>query len=244
MSRLSHLTTIAATGLTAVALTASMSACSSSSDDAADQGSDQQVSAAADTDAGSDSTDETEAAAEPTVPDGYTLTEVPGAELSIAVPSDWTTLTSDTVANTEFVSALATTLGRTEDETIAMLDSLALYTMDTSGTSDYAENLNVEIAEGFSSMPSENDMVALLENQNNEDAGMVFQPGTYTETTTASGQDAVVETYTLPIDGGPTTEGTYVVVYANGGDDLALIAISTDDAERTQELADVILGSI
>ncbi|MBE6475906.1 MAG: hypothetical protein E7Z95_10150 [Actinomyces succiniciruminis] len=241
MSRLSRLTTLAATGLTAVALTASMSACSSNSDDAADQGSDQQVSAAADTDTSSDGA---EAAAEPTVPDGYTLTEVPGAELSIAVPSDWSTLTESTASDTEFVSALATALGRTEAETTAMLDSLALYSIDISGTRDYAENLNVEIAKGFTAMPSENDMVALLENQNNEAAGMVFEPGTYTETTTASGQDAVVETYTLPVDGGPTTEGTYVVVYANGGDDLALIAISTDSAERTQELADVILGSI
>ncbi|CED90551.1 hypothetical protein [Actinomyces succiniciruminis] len=244
MSRLSRLTTLAATGLTAVALTASMAACSSNSDDAADQGSDQQVTTTADTDTGSDDADETEAAAEPTVPDGYTLTEVPGAELSIAVPSDWSTLTESTASDTEFVSALATALGRTEAETTAMLDSLALYSIDISGTRDYAENLNVEIAKGFTAMPSENDMVALLENQNNEAAGMVFEPGTYTETTTASGQDAVVETYTLPVDGGPTTEGTYVVVYANGGDDLALIAISTDSAERTQELADVVLGSI
>lgn len=241
MSRLSRLTTIAATGLTAVALTASMSACSSSSDDAADQSSDQQVSTAAGTDAG---TDDAEASAEPTVPDGYTLTEVPGAELSIAVPSDWTTLTESTASDTELVSALATALGRSEDEVTAMLNALALYSIDTSGTSNYAENLNVEIAKGYSSMPSENDMVTLLENQNNEAAGMVFKPGTYTETTTASGQDAVVETYTIPVDGGPTTEGTYVVVHANGGDDLALIAISTDSAERTKELADVVLGSI
>ncbi|MDU0348085.1 hypothetical protein [Actinomyces sp. MRS3W] len=250
MQRLPRIATYTATTLTAAALALTMSACNSGSSDGEAVSTDQEVTVEESTASGSDESADTGSdtdattEAEPTVPDGYTLTEVPDAELSFAVPSDWTTLTGEDVSNTELVDAVASTLGRSTDEVAAMFQGLALYSVDTSGTSDFAENLNVEIVDNVSTLPAESDLVQLLERQSDASSGMVFEPGTYTETTTASGQGAAVETYTLPSDGGTTVQGSYVVVPAKNGSAMALIAISTTSAERTQELADAILGSI
>ncbi|WP_103061528.1 hypothetical protein [Actinomyces qiguomingii] len=252
MKRLPRMVTVVATTLTAVALTASISACSSNSDDSEDRNADQEVTAGTDSDAGtdadadadSDADSDDAAKSEPTVPDGYTLTEVPDADLSLAVPSDWSTVTGAEISSqTELVDAIATTTGRTSEEVRTAMESLALWSMDTSGTKDYDENLNVELVEQRYAVPTEDEMAQVLENQANASANTTMTPDSYTTTTTASGDDAVLQSYTLQI-GDNTTKGAYVVVPAKGGDAYALIAISTATAERTRELADVVLASL
>ncbi|SHE26835.1 hypothetical protein [Actinomyces glycerinitolerans] len=243
MSRLSRLTTLVATSVTAVALTASMSACSSNSDDAADQGSDQQVTTTADTDTGSDDADETEAAAEPTVPDGYTLTEVPGAELSVPVPDGWEAITGDDLADSERVEAVASALGYTTDQITAMMASIGLYAADTSGTSTLAENYNIQVV-ATSVMPGEADFNDMLTGSEQLPGVSSLTPGTFSEPKTASGEDAAMHTFTMNMDyATEPIEGAYLAIPTQDGQ-TALITMGTASAERTQELADVILGSI
>lgn len=242
MSRLSRLSTLAATGLTAVALTASMAACSSNSDDAADQGSDQQASTAANTDTRSDGADETEAAAEPTVPDGYTLTEVPGADLSIAVPSDWSTLTGDDVSDPERVAAMATALNTTEDDARSRLEMLSLYSINMNeDSSGYGETLNVQML-AEPNLPSEDQLTAMIEAQSTTE--VTLDAGDYSTVTTASGADAIMQVYDLVYADGSSAPSAYLVLPTTDGSQTAYVAISATSTERTQELADVILGSI
>ncbi|SDM29697.1 hypothetical protein [Actinomyces ruminicola] len=239
MKRTPRLATIATTTLTAVALTVSMSACSSGSDDAADQGSDQGVTADAGTDA---STDGAEASSAPTVPDGYALTEVPDTDLAIAVPSDWTTFTGDDVADPERVVAMATALNTTEDDARNRLEMLSLYSIDMNeDSSGYGETLNVQML-AEPNLPSEDQLTGMIETQSTTDA--TLDAGDYSTVTTGSGADAIMQVYDLVYADGSSIPSAYLVLPTADGSQTAYVAISTTSAERTQELADVILSSV
>ncbi|MDO4901780.1 hypothetical protein [Actinomyces sp.] len=247
MKRLPRVATTLTTTLAAVALTASLAACqSNNSTDAEERNSDQQVTAEASTgtDSGSSKTGADATSSTPTVPDGYTLTEVPNADLSFAVPSGWTTLTgAEASSQTELVDAVATATERTPAEVLAAMESLALWSIDTSATENFVENLNVELLDSAYAAPSKDEVAQFLANQTANNPNANITPDTYTKTTTASGDDAVVQSYTLTL-GETSNKGAYVIVPAKGGKGFALIAISAASTERVQELADVILGSI
>ncbi|SDN37667.1 hypothetical protein SAMN05216355_102174 [Actinomyces ruminicola] len=244
MKRTPRLATIATTTLTAVALTVSMSACSSGSDDAADQGSDQGVTADAGTDATAEDTDagDAEASSAPTVPDGYSLTEVPDADLAIAIPSDWTTLTGDDVADAERVAAMATALNTTEDDARSRLEMLSLYSIDMNeDSSGYGETLNVQML-AEPNLPSEDQLTGMIEAQSTTE--VTLDAGDYSTVTTGSGADAIMQVYDLVYADGSSIPSAYLVLPTADGSQTAYVAISTTSAERTQELADVILSSV
>ncbi|WP_136191913.1 hypothetical protein [Actinomyces procaprae] len=250
MKRLPRIAGIATTALTAVALSLSMSACTPNSDDAADRNADQAATADAgstDSEDAADTADapgaaDTEAASEPTVPDGYTLTDVPDTDLAIAIPSDWTTLTGDDVADPERVADMATALNTTEDDARSRLEALSLYSVDMDeDSSGYGETLNVQML-AASKLPNEDRLTEMIEEQSTAD--VTLDAGEYSATTTGSGTDAVTQVYDIVYADGSSVPSAYVVLPTADGSETAYVAINATSAERRQELIDAILASV
>lgn len=233
MSRLSRLTTIAATGLTAVALTASMSACSSNSDDAASSSaaSDQAVTATADADA--DTT--ADADGDATVAGGFTLVELPEYGVSVAVPSDWETLTSANASDIELVGRIAQARGQSEDEVIADLEDRPLTSVDTSADTDLAPYLFVTRVAGNGALPTEEQMRSLAENN-------AVEVADYQETTSGSGADAIV--ITMNVSDGDAQYHASNLAVSDGDDAFFIVLITTDSEQQLQQVSDAILASL
>ncbi|NDR53029.1 hypothetical protein [Actinomyces sp. 565] len=241
--------TLGVIGLVAAAALA-VSACQSEPETTA-QSPDQQVT----TESGGDSTDEpltdtaTDSASEPTaeitVPDGYTLTEVPDADLSLALPADWSTVAGDAsdTSQADAVAEIANVTGWDEEQVIDSLRGMDLFSMDTSGDTRYNPNLSVVIYNDQYTRPTEDDMHTRLEHDITS-SDLTATPVNYTAPSTASGQEAAVQTYVITGEDSSRTEGAYVAVPANRGDSMAVITISASTAEHTQELIDAILDSI
>ncbi|MBM6980026.1 MAG: hypothetical protein I3J03_09980 [Actinomyces succiniciruminis] len=229
--RLPRPATLATTGLAAVALTLSMSACSSGSDDAADSASaasDQAVTATADTGADDNAA----------VPDGFTLVEVPDYDISVAVPSDWDTLTTANTSDTELVGRIAQALDDSEEEVIADLEDTPLTSVDTASdtASDtaVAPYLVLGRIDGEGALPTEDQMRSLAENEDADITG-------YEQTTSGSGADAAIITLSA-------TDGTQYHLSAfavSDGDDAYYAAvIVTDSEEQLKEISDAMLASL
>ncbi|RAX22808.1 MULTISPECIES: hypothetical protein [unclassified Actinomyces] len=231
--RLPRPVTLATTGLAAVALTASMSACSSNSDDAADSASaasDQEVTATAD--AGADTTADTDDNA---VPDGFTLVEVPDYDISVAVPSDWDTLTSANASDTELVGRIAQALNDSEDEVIADLEDTPLTSVDTASDSDVAPYLVLGRIDGEGALPSEDQMRSLADSNEADVTG-------YEQTTSGSGADAA--TITLSASEVGTHYYLSALAVADGDDAYYASVIVSDSEEQLKEISDAMLASL
>ncbi|CED90553.1 hypothetical protein [Actinomyces succiniciruminis] len=231
-TRLPRLTTLATTGLAAVALTLSMSACSSGSDDAADSASaasDQAVTATADTGADDNAA----------VPDGFTLVEVPDYDISVAVPSDWDTLTTANTSDTELVGRIAQALDDSEEEVIADLEDTPLTSVDTASdtASDtaVAPYLVLGRIDGEGALPTEDQMRSLAENNDADVTG-------YEQTTSGSGADAATITLSASEDG---TQYYVSALAVSEGDDAYLASvIVVDSEEQLKEISDAMLASL
>ncbi|SHE26832.1 hypothetical protein [Actinomyces glycerinitolerans] len=233
--RLPRPATLATTGLAAVALTLSMSACSSNSDDAADSASaasDQAVTATADASAHTTADTDDNAA----VPDGFTLVEVPDYDISVAVPSDWDTLTSADTSDTELVGRIAQALDDSEEEVIADLEDTPLTSVDTASDSDVAPYLVLGRIDGEGALPSEDQMRSLAEDD--EDADITG----YEETTSGSGADAAILTVTASEDG--TQYYVSALAVSDGDDAYYASVIVADSEEQLKEISDAMLASL
>lgn len=220
--------TLVATGLAAVALTASMSACSSSSEDAAGSASaasDQAVTAtAADTDE------------DATVPDGFTLVEVPDYDISVAVPSGWDTLTSADTSDTELVGRIAQALDHSEDEVISDLEDTPLTSVDTTSDADVPPYLVLGRIDGEGALPSEEQMRSLAEDDDAEATD-------YEQTASGSGADARIFTMSESDDVG-TQHYVAAVAVSDGDDAYFASVIVADSEEQLKEISDALIASL
>ncbi|SDM29807.1 hypothetical protein [Actinomyces ruminicola] len=233
MTRSTHLLrplTLAATGLAAVVLTASMSACSSNSSDAssASSASDQAVAVeTTGTEADADAEDSTAA-----VPEGFTLVEVPEYGISVAVPSDWDTLTSANTSDAELVGRIAQALDDSEDEVVADLADTPLVSVDTASDTPSALYLTRDDEDG--PLPSEEMMQELADNHNADSTD-------YRETTSGSGANAAI--FTMSAADGDTQHNLSAVAVSDGDNAFFMVVVVSDSEERVKEVSDAVLAS-
>lgn len=189
----------------------------------------------------------------PITPDGYTLTEVPGFGFSLAVPTDWTTLTSDDLDDGELVQKVADALGRDADSLRETAATFHLISVDT-GVTGYAENLAVSQYELEDGLPPEDELAEIT-------ADDQVSSSDYAQRTTGSGADAALYTANGTLSG--SDEAFHIAFMAvsmesgatadadeSAAADTApapttatFVMIRAASADRAQELADVILGS-
>ncbi|RLP07695.1 hypothetical protein [Propionibacterium australiense] len=222
MKRQSCAASIAA-ALSAAALTLSMSACSTTSD----------------TTTGSAESSQAASSPTPTVPDGYTRTEVPETGLSIAIPSSWETLTRDNVSDDALVERIAQARGMTPEALTMGLERFSLIGVDTSDTAGHAENLAAiqETDEELDGLPSEEEFTEEFLSDREIDSGE------YARVTTGSGADAV--RYVLTGTGGDGQKHhSALVVFKNGEHTFFAAFIDAASTSRAQELADAVIGSL
>ncbi|NDR53030.1 hypothetical protein [Actinomyces sp. 565] len=252
MKRLPRVATIVAATATTVTLAVSLSACSSDrSAEAEAQSPVQQVTAAAstNTDAATDAAKAPDAEADDsarsgaTVPDGYTLTEIPDADLSIAIPSTWTVATGAELADSESAEAIASALGYTTETVQALSNQLSIFAVDAGNTSTAGENISVQTTPG-TSLLGESDLSAALAVTSTQ-PGVNVEPGTFSEVTTGSGDDASMYTYTMTMDSNPgrTIHGAYIAVLDNSGQSV-VINVASHTSTRVTDLSDAVIGSI
>ncbi|SDN37595.1 hypothetical protein SAMN05216355_102170 [Actinomyces ruminicola] len=233
MTRSTHLPrplTLAATGLAAVVLTASMSACSSNSSDASSASDPVVAVETTGTEADADAEDSTAA-----VPEGFTLVEVPEYGISVAVPSDWDTLTSANASDGELVGRIAQALGHSEDEVNADLEDTPLTSVDTASDSDIPPSLVLGRVDGDGALPSEDRLKQLAETNDVDSTD-------YEPTTSGSGADAAVFAVRALEDG--TQYYLSVVSVTNGDDSYYATVIITHSEHQVKEISDAVLASL
>lgn len=222
MKRQSRAASIAA-ALSAAALTLSMSACSTTSD----------------TTSGAAESSQAAGSPTPTVPDGYTRTEVPETGLSIAVPSTWETLTTENVSDDALVARLAEARGMEPEALTMQLEDSSLISVDTSGATDYAELLTAmqDTDEGIDGLPDEQEFTEEFLSDRE------IESGEYAKVPTGSGDDAVRYVFTATGNDGQRHHAALVIVKAEKHTFLAVM-IDAASTGRAKELADVIIGSL
>ncbi|MDU0348785.1 hypothetical protein [Actinomyces sp. MRS3W] len=239
MSRLPRPLTLAATGLTAIALSLPLAACSSTSDaDSTSTASGQAVTAESSADAadtGSGTAAQTGSDSTASVPDGYTAVEIPDSSVSFAVPSDWVTLTSDDADDDALVSAYTEASGQEADSVQVLLQMYAVIAASNSGTS---EEINAQITHEVTELRSEEEVTKDL-----EDNGLNFNDLSIETTTTGSGAEARTMSYSLDL-GQPMYVMTITTVTPEADGVVSITITTGTSAERTQELADAILASL
>ncbi|MDU0348784.1 hypothetical protein [Actinomyces sp. MRS3W] len=239
MSRLSRPLILAATGLATVALALPLAACSGSntSETTSTQASQEATANSEDAaDTGSDTDAQTDSDSTASVPDGFTLVEIPEYDMSVAVPSDWDTLTSANSSDTELVGRIAQALDKSEDEVIADLEDTALISADTSSSSGDASADEIAVGRAETdALPTEEEFIDLAE-LNEADSS------DYTSTTTPSGLEAAVFRMNAVAD----DEDHYIsIISVSTGDGIVdSVLIATSTAERDQEIYDAVLGSL
>lgn len=209
--------------LLAAALTLPMSACSTTSD----------------TTTGSSESGQVAGSPTPTVPDGYTLTEVPETGLSIAIPSNWETLTRNNVSDDALVERIAQARGMAPEALTMTLENSRLISVDTSDTADYAENLAAiqDTDEELDGLPSEEEFTEEFLSDREIDSGE------YAQVTTGSGADAVRYVVTATGTDGQKHHAAFVFL-ENGEHTFFAVAIDAASTDRAKELADAVIGSL
>lgn len=205
------------------ALTLSMSACSTASDGTT----------------GSPESSETASSPTPTVPAGYALTEVPGTGLSIAIPSNWETLTRDNVSDDALVERIAQARGMAPEALTMRLEDSQLISVDTSDTTDYAENITAmqDTEEELDGLPSEEEFTEEFLSDREIDSGE------YAKVTTGSGADAVRFVFTATGTDGQKHHASLVLL-ETGEHTFFAVAVDAASTSRAQELADAVIGSL
>ncbi|SPF68385.1 Prokaryotic membrane lipoprotein lipid attachment site profile [Propionibacterium ruminifibrarum] len=205
------------------ALTLSMSACSTASDGTT----------------GSPESSEAASSPTPTVPDGYALTEVPGTGLSIAIPSSWETLTAENSSDDALVERIAQARGMAPEALTMRLEDSQLISVDTSDTTDYAENITAmqDTEEELDGLPSEEEFTEEFLSDREIDSGE------YARVTTGSGADAVRFVFTATGADGQKHHASLVLL-ETGEHTFFAVAVDAASTSRAQELADAVIGSL
>ncbi|WP_147680213.1 hypothetical protein [Actinomyces ruminicola] len=229
-TRIPRLVPLAATGLTAIALTLSLAACSSGSDsaDSASPAGDQAVTVESSADAAPDA----DATA---VPEGFTLVEVPEYGVLVAVPSDWDTLTSANTSDEELVGRIAQALDDSEEEVIADLEDTPLTSVDTASDAEDPAYLYMTRSDGNGALPTEEMLRALAENHDATSSN-------YEQTTSGSGADAATFTMTGSEDG--RQRRVSGVAVSDGDDAFFLVVVVSDSEQQLQEVSDAVIDSL
>ena len=222
MKRHSRAAALAAV-LTATVLVLPLSACSTASDGTT----------------GSPESSEAASSPTPTVPDGYTLTDVPETGLSIAIPSSWETLTAENSSDDALVERIAQARG-VDPETLTMrLEDSQLISVDTSDTTDYAENITAmqDTEEELDGLPSEEEFTEEFLSDREIDSGE------YAKVTTGSGADAVRFVFTATGTDGQKHHASLVLL-ETGEHTFFAVAVDAASTSRAQGLADAVIGSL
>ncbi|NDR53027.1 hypothetical protein [Actinomyces sp. 565] len=230
-TRFPRLVPLAATGLTAVALSLSLAACSSSDSGSADPAS-TESSQSVTVESSADAAQAPDGAA---VPEGFTLVEVPEYGISVAVPSDWETLTSANASDTELVARVAKARDMSEDEVIADLEDRPLLSIDTAADGDFAPYLVLSRIDDDGPLPSEDKMQSLAELNAAETSELE-------QTTSGSGADASLFTMSASDDG---VQYNFSAVSVSEGDDAYITTVVvSDSAQQAQEVSEAVLASL
>lgn len=176
------------------------------------------------------------------VPAGYKTVTAPANNLSFAVPEDWISIDSaslsDEAAVQEFLGQLSEESSLTQEKLVSSLGPRDLLAMATSrkGTG-FIENLLVtKRPEAYSAVPTEAVVAAKLEKDG-------ATPGAYQIVETPLGE-AARQTYTIEVSGN-TLYGIYLMVPSGKAEGTyTSILVTTIVEERTNELADALLGSL
>ncbi len=205
------------------ALTLSMSACSTASDGTT----------------GSPESSEAAGSPTPTAPDGYTLTDVPKTGLSIAIPSSWETLTRDNVSDDALVERIAQARGMAPEALTMRLEDSQLISVDTSDTTDYAENITAmqDTEEELDGLPSEEEFTEKFLSDREIDSGE------YARVTARSGADAIRFVFTATGTDGQKHHASLVLL-ETGEHTFFAVAVDAASTSRAQELADAVIGSL
>ncbi|MBE6482992.1 MAG: hypothetical protein E7Z94_11595 [Actinomyces ruminicola] len=184
----------------------------------------------------------------PTTPDGYTLTEVPDFGFSLAVPTDWTTLTHDDLDDDELVATVAEALGQDADSLRDTADTFHLISVDANATG-YAENLAVSQYELEDGLPPAEELAEVTDDDQ-------VSSSDHAQRITGSGADAVLYTASGTLSGsGEAFHIAFMAVSMDTGatasadaatapSTATFVMIRAASADRAQELADVVLGSV
>ncbi|NDR53028.1 MULTISPECIES: hypothetical protein [unclassified Actinomyces] len=199
----------------------------------------------------------TESSPQPVTPEGYTLTEVPTLGLSLAVPADWTTLTSDGLDDDDLVRTVAEALKQDVDSLREQAATFHLISVDADAVG-FAENLVVSQYELEGGLPPEEELAEITE-------GDQVNSSDYVRRTTGSGADAALYTASGVLGGsrqdfhiafmaimtGAIASATTSAASPAGGatasspaDSVTFVLIKATSTDRAQELADVVLESI
>ncbi|MDO4901778.1 hypothetical protein [Actinomyces sp.] len=193
----------------------------------------------------------------PTTPHGYTLTEVPGFGISLAVPSDWTTLTHDDLDD-ELVQAVADALDQEPDSVRENAQTFHLISVDADAT-DFTENLVVSQYQLEDGLPPEEEFAEVTADDQVDSSDFV-------QRTTGSGAEAALYTASgklagsgrafsiafmaimtggatgTPDTAGSTEDGT--AASTDPGGTVTFVMIDAASAERAREIADAVLASL
>ncbi|WP_103061529.1 hypothetical protein [Actinomyces qiguomingii] len=212
-------------------LAASLTACSNSDDTQNTSAASPEVAEAtapAETDGDSNSTT--------TVPDGYMTVEIPDTTVTFAVPSDWSVLASNDIDDDERLNAFVQSTGLDAETVRLKLEGHSVFA--TSGAQSGAtEEISVQTDSRMTKLRTEEEISADM-----EESGLKFDGLSISTATTGSGAEARRMSYSL--DALQTHTALLNTLNPDAPGIILFAVTSTDSAERTQELADAILGSI
>ncbi|MDO4901779.1 hypothetical protein [Actinomyces sp.] len=208
----------------AVALAVPLAACSTSNDATGTS------TAAAKGDEGAD--------AKTTVPDGYTTAQIPNSSVTFAVPSDWTTLTSDDADADDRIDAFAQATGADADSVKLKLTAYGVISAGRGG-SGKADEINAQVNKDQNELRTKEEITAGM-----EEFGIGQDDVEVASTTTGSGAEARTVSYSLSF-GGQTQYGAIInALVPKDGGTLVVTVTSYESAQRAQELLDAVAGSI
>jgi len=182
---------------------------------------------------------------------GYTLTEVPGFGISLAIPTDWTTLTPDDLDDDALVNTVAEALGQDAESVRESAETFHLISVDADAEG-FAENLVVSQYELEDALPPEEELAEVT-------ADYQVDSSNYVQRETGSGADAVLytasgtrgetgEDFAIALMAIATGSGPTSAAGATASPDAVITAtfvlIEAASADRAQELADVVIGSV